>query len=188
MEEDCPVDFVVVVLDDESIGAVKQTVRADVAVELLENAKALSDVHAGFSDDLWVLFEGVPADLHLFAALIVEHHFESPVLPVSSHQEEVLARLEQACEGDAPGLLVLPCDPTVSIAAISGHQHESRPHVIIAVVSVVLLVLLNQTQSARACPFFYSQLSQGHCSLTLLYYASLRKITLFHTENLHSLE
>ena len=96
VEEDLPVDLVVDVLDDESVGVVDQPVGAQISVELLEGAEPLGQVHAGLDDDLRVVLEGVPAEFNLLAALVVQHHFVGSVLPVTSDGNVVLSRFQHA--------------------------------------------------------------------------------------------
>ena len=96
VEEDLPVDLVVDVLDDESVGVVDQPVGAEVPVELLEGAEPLGQVHAGLDYDLRVVLEGVPAEFDLLAALVVQHHFVGSVLPVTSNRNVVFSRFQHA--------------------------------------------------------------------------------------------
>jgi hypothetical protein len=93
MKEDLAIGFVVIILDDESICAVDKPIGANIPIDLLESAESLCDIHACLSDDGGMLVESFPDELYFLAALVVEHHFKGPTLPVPRYEQVVLSRL-----------------------------------------------------------------------------------------------
>ncbi len=121
MKKDLPIGFVVIIFDDESIRTIEESIRTDVAVDLLENTESLRDIHTGLSDDVRMMVKCLPSELYFLTALVVEHHFKGSILPVPCHQQVVLSWLKQAADPYDLFLLVFTSNPPISIATISSH-------------------------------------------------------------------
>ena len=123
MEEDLSIGLIVVILYDESVSAIEKPIATHVSVELLEQSKALSDIYASLGNYSWMPLESFTSEFDFFAAIVIEHHLECTILPISTNKQVVFSGLQQTVYGGYSCLLVFSCYPTISITAITSHQH-----------------------------------------------------------------
>lgn len=121
MEKDLTIGFVVVILNYKSIAAVNKSICTNISIDLLKGSEALCDIHASLSDDIGMSVESLPGKLYFLTALIIEHHFEGPTLPISCHQQIILSWFQKAANPCDFPFLVFASYPAVPIATISCH-------------------------------------------------------------------
>jgi hypothetical protein len=83
VEKDLTIDLVIIILNDESIIAVNKPIGTDVPIDLFEGAESLCNIHASLSDYIRMLVESLPYKLYFLTSLVMEHHLERPILPIT---------------------------------------------------------------------------------------------------------
>lgn len=172
MEEDLTIGFVIVILNDETIVVINKPIGTDISIDLLKGSVALCNIHASFSDNIRMLFKSFPHKLYFLTTLVVDYHFKGPTLPIPCYKKIILSWFQQATNPYDFSLLILACNPTISIVAISCHQHQPCPDIVISVVTIVLLVFLNEADGAGARTILYCEFTKRHCAFVLFYDAA----------------
>jgi hypothetical protein len=106
----------------------------------------------------------------------------NPIFPVTSHKHKVLSRLQHQRKGYYFCLKVLTCYPAITMSSIFGDYHDSSPYIAVAIVIVVFLIFLDETDNAVEPSFFHVKFSECDSIFSLFNDASQRIIVISNTE------
>ena len=145
---------------------VQVLVGADALGDLLAHTESLCEIGAYFLHDCGMLGYGLPLELDVGVALVVEGDIVDFLLPIPHHHQVVLAAIQHTVAVQDLLLLVGSADPPIAVDVLHDH-HQAHPRILVPIVPVVLVILLGDRDTA-GCACLHFELPERNRILLLL--------------------